>query len=57
MRVVRERATAAGWDAIGAGGLKVAFQPRISTFTDARKGIKRDFQSPGRSAKVARQVP
>src|SRR6266568_3920866 len=29
-----------------AWGLKVAFQPRISTFTDAGKGIKRDFQSP-----------
>jgi hypothetical protein len=27
-------------------GLKVAFQPQISTFTRADKGIKRDFQSP-----------
>ncbi len=27
-------------------GLKLAFQPRISTVTGAGKGIKRDFQSP-----------
>jgi hypothetical protein len=26
--------------------LKAAFQPKISTFTCADKGIKRDFQSP-----------
>src|SRR6266536_6420359 len=33
-------------DDVGPVALKVAFQPRISTFTGAGKEIKRDFESP-----------